>query len=1500
MQMARMLQMACICLLTIFARAQELQDCSVVDNPFTVGSTEDASTLAASLRCSTGDFDVQWVGEVFVAETIHVTSGTSLTITGSGRDAIVDGRAATQLFVVDRGSSLHFSDMTFAHGNASFGGAINALEASVSFSGNASFISNAASVDGGAIFANRSTIFWDGDRTRFMLNSAGDDGGAIYSYESNVSWDGDGTQFISNFAGGDDGGAIAGFFSVLSWNGDATEFSNNSASGDGGAIYTWESTVSWDGDGTQFNSNSAGGAGGAISLVESSTVSWDGDGTRFSSNSAAEDGGAVYAQYSNVSWDGDGTFFSFNSAVGDSIVTTSGVGGAIYAAESSNVSWDGDGTEFSSNFANSRGGVVFAGESNVFWNGNDTLFTSNSGSTAGVIYAFHSFVSWNGVGTQIVSNSASNSAGAFYAYRSFVIWHGDGTKFVSNTAGGVAGAIYVHISSAVSWNGDGTQFIRNSAGEDGGAIHAFTGSTVSWNGDNTQFISNFANSTNHGGAISLVEFSAVFWDGDGTQFSSNVAGYNGGAISADYSTVSWDGDGTQFRNNSGSRGGAIFASDYSDVLWGGNGTEFSFNSARSDGGAIEAWRSNLTWDGDGTQFSSNVALSGGGAIHAFSAYLSLNGDDIQFSSNSAGNAGSAISTSSSILSWNGDGANFSSNSAIESVGGAMSWRASIVSWNGDGAEFTSNSAVTGGALNVYSSTELSWNGDGTVFSFNSANESGGAIAAASDVLWNGDDTHFSFNSAVQGGAMALSSSGNISLNGDSIHFSSNSAADNGGAIYAGGFSSLLVCNGNDIQFSSNSAHRGDGGAMYLGGGAVSLNAVQFSSNFAGDEGGAIFVAEGVTVLSDGNTTFSRNVAGENGGAIASFENDEVAPIFHGGTFIENSAGNGGALYFSFAIGFNFTNVIFQSNSASDGAGGAVAAYSTGSGDVPTAIFTRCKFSDNMSQTGGAIETLAGQLEFNSCIFEGNSADDIGGAMRIAGSSIVVRGCSFLSNSASIRGFAVAMDGSANTNMTASSFEGNELFCAADTYRKDTEKEEESTARYEVVSFDCPEWDECSGCSIATSNVVSTCEAPLEHSEATQPGTALETLNISDGYWRATNDSDLILACYNADACNGGQTGAEDFCAPGYTGPYCAVCETDYSPSLSYTCTRCSSSRRQGLMAATVVAALVVACVLVATVQYLVSTKQLEEGNAGCFRRKILRAIPLQGLKIIVVVWQILTQFADVASVTYPGAYRDFLSAIDVVNFDLGSALSAGCWWSNVDFHDRLLVNTLGPLVVVSLLGITYWIAMYRNNSITASGDAVVEQIRYRHQTVLLLVTFLVYSSVSSTVFQTFACETLDDGIEYLRADYTILCKDAKHKAFEVYAGIMFAVYPIGIPLLYAILLLQRRDVLANADVDKTRAQSISSLWEPYRPERFYYEVVECGRRIMLTGVLVFIFPNDAAQIAITMLLAFFFFMVFEMLRPYASESDMWPSKQIGSALFIIEDRNGLQDSIFYS
>ncbi|CAN0451277.1 unnamed protein product, partial [Ascophyllum nodosum] len=39
-------------------------------------------------------------------------------------------------------------------------------------------------------------------------------------------------------------------------------------------------------------------------------------------------------------------------------------------------------------------------------------------------------------------------------------------------------------------------------------------------------------------------------------------------------------------------------------------------------------------------------------------------------------------------------------------------------------------------------------------------------------------------------------------------------------------------------------------------------------------------------------------------------------------------------------------------------------------------------------------------------------------------------------------------------------------------------------------------------------------------------------------------------------------------------------------------------------------------------------------------------------------------------------------------------------------------------------------------------------------------------------------------------------------------------------------------------------EAIKDLWTPYKPSRYYYEVIECGRRIALTGLVVFVYPGS--------------------------------------------------------
>ncbi|CAM9447920.1 unnamed protein product, partial [Laminaria digitata] len=61
---------------------------------------------------------------------------------------------------------------------------------------------------------------------------------------------------------------------------------------------------------------------------------------------------------------------------------------------------------------------------------------------------------------------------------------------------------------------------------------------------------------------------------------------------------------------------------------------------------------------------------------------------------------------------------------------------------------------------------------------------------------------------------------------------------------------------------------------------------------------------------------------------------------------------------------------------------------------------------------------------------------------------------------------------------------------------------------------------------------------------------------------------------------------------------------------------------------------------------------------------------------------------------------------------------------------------------------------------------------------------------------------------------------------------------------------------------------------PYKPSRYYYEVVECGSRIAVTDIAAFVFPNSTTQISIALLYAMVFVFFSETLSPFEKGVDM--------------------------
>ena len=128
-------------------------------------------------------------------------------------------------------------------------------------------------------------------------------------------------------------------------------------------------------------------------------------------------------------------------------------------------------------------------------------------------------------------------------------------------------------------------------------------------------------------------------------------------------------------------------------------------------------------------------------------------------------------------------------------------------------------------------------------------------------------------------------------------------------------------------------------------------------------------------------------------------------------------------------------------------------------------------------------------------------------------------------------------------------------------------------------------------------------------------------------------------------------------------------------------------------------------------------------NAGDRVKSWASRVPMDKIKILVVVFQILTVFPSVSGVEYPDVYSRFLSWVDVVNLDISTIFAASCMMRSLNFYGKLLKMTLVPIGLALLLVLTYWVAMRRADE---SADSLEGRAAWsRHMAAGLLLTFLV-------------------------------------------------------------------------------------------------------------------------------------------------------------------------------
>ena len=150
---------------------------------------------------------------------------------------------------------------------------------------------------------------------------------------------------------------------------------------------------------------------------------------------------------------------------------------------------------------------------------------------------------------------------------------------------------------------------------------------------------------------------------------------------------------------------------------------------------------------------------------------------------------------------------------------------------------------------------------------------------------------------------------------------------------------------------------------------------------------------------------------------------------------------------------------------------------------------------------------------------------------------------------------------------------------------------------------------------------------------------------------------------------------------------------------------------------------------------------------------------------------------------------------------------------------------------------------------------------------LLVLSFLVFPMVSSAAFRAFSCEGFSNGRSFLRADYAIECGTADHRLVQSIAWLGILLYPVGISVVYAVLLLAARPALVQ-EKPTALSKALGFLVRDFDVQFMWWELLMAWRQLWLVGFAVLIAPGSVQQLVISFLVSLVYMLICAVSMPF--------------------------------
>jgi len=246
----------------------------------------------------------------------------------------------------------------------------------------------------------------------------------------------------------------------------------------------------------------------------------------------------------------------------------------------------------------------------------------------------------------------------------------------------------------------------------------------------------------------------------------------------------------------------------------------------------------------------------------------------------------------------------------------------------------------------------------------------------------------------------------------------------------------------------------------------------------------------------------------------------------------------------------------------------------------------------------------------------------------------------------------------------------------------------------------------------------------------------------------------------------------------------------------------------------------------------------------------LAAVPK--LKLIFACYQVTVALPDTYDVEMPQDYHKWLYWLDWFQLDWSVIVAGACGARR--YEDRLLLRGLAPLLLlVALVVFGAWPFVFSHvrartfnpRAVSSRDTSVVLKPFWEGMKASLLsclpsvlpVSFFLCQGVSAGIFSAWDCTefTLDSATDttksFLRDDLSVECRTSRHAHIQGVGMVLLAIWPVGMPLMYLLLLWLCRDSIVGGWMSTPLTRATSFLHQEYNQNLFWWEPLFVAERL---------------------------------------------------------------------